>query len=95
MPRGSRALQGIRKFQKTTNLLLRKVSFALVVRQITETLREQPIMFHSQAMLLLQEMSEAYLVSLFEDATLAAAHAKRVTVMDLDIKLVQRIRGMT
>ena len=41
----------------------------------------------------LQEASEAYLVSLFEDANLAAIHAKRVTIDAKDIKLARRIRG--
>jgi histone H3/H4 len=42
-----------------------------------------------------QEASEAYLTSLFEDTNLLALHAKRVTVMQKDMKLARRIRGET
>jgi histone H3/H4 len=47
----------------------------------------------AEGLLALQEMAEAYLVSLFEDANLAAIHAKRVTIMVKDIQLARRIRG--
>jgi histone H3 len=49
--------------------------------------------FQSTAMLALQEASEAYLVSLFEDTNLCAIHAKRVTIMNKDLQLAWRIRG--
>ncbi|KAI0675921.1 hypothetical protein C8Q78DRAFT_1007179 [Trametes maxima] len=41
----------------------------------------------------LQEASEAYLVSLFEDTNLAAIHAKRVTIQPKDLVsfLLQRL----
>ena len=41
----------------------------------------------------LQEASEAYLVSLFEDTNLAAIHAKRVTIQPKDLQLARRLRG--
>ena len=49
--------------------------------------------FQSSAIMALQEASEAYLVSLFEEANLCAIHAKRVTVMHKDLELARRIRG--
>ena len=49
--------------------------------------------FQSSAVLALQEASESYLVSLFEDTNLCAIHAKRVTIMPKDIQLARRIRG--
>jgi histone H3 len=45
------------------------------------------------AILALQEASEAYLVSLFEDSNLCALHSRRVTIMPKDIQLARRIRG--
>ena len=51
--------------------------------------------FQSTAILTLQEASEAYLVSLFEDTNLCAIHAKRVTIMRKDMQLARRIRGET
>jgi histone H3-like centromeric protein A len=50
--------------------------------------------FQSQALQALQEASEAFLVHLFEDTNLCAIHAKRVTIMQKDIQLARRIRGM-
>ncbi len=47
----------------------------------------------SSAVMALQEVSEAYLVGLFEDTNLCAIHAKRVTIMPKDIQLARRIRG--
>jgi histone H3 len=49
--------------------------------------------FQSSAIMALQEASEAYLVSLFENLNLAALHAKRVTIMPRDILLARRLRG--
>ena len=41
----------------------------------------------------LQEVSEAYIVGLFENANLCAIHAKWLTIMLKDIQLARRIRG--
>jgi histone H3 len=49
--------------------------------------------FQGQAILALQEASEAYLVNLFEDTNLCALHALRVTIHPRDIQLARRIRG--
>ena len=55
--------------------------------------RAGDIRFQSQALLALQEASEAHIVGLFEDTNLCAIHAKRVTIMKKDIQLAIRIRG--
>lgn len=49
--------------------------------------------FQSSAVMALQEASEAYLVSLFEDANLATVHAKRVMIQPKDLALARRLRG--
>jgi histone H3/H4 len=41
----------------------------------------------------LQEVAEAHLVSLFEDANAAAIHAKRVTIQTKDMTLARKLRG--
>lgn len=87
---GTLALKEIRKYQKTTDLLIRKLPFRRLVREIAQDF-DTHIRFRSTAMDALQEASEAYLVQLFEDANLAAIHAKRVTVMPKDIQLAKRI----
>lgn len=90
--RGTRALQEIRKFQKSTNLLIRCLPFQRVVREIAQDFRTD-LRFQSTALSALQEASEAYLIGLFEDANLCAIHAKRVTMMPKDLQLARRIRG--
>src|SRR5205823_2927951 len=80
------------RYQKSTDLLLRKLPFQRLVREIAQDFKND-LRFQSTAILALQEASEAYLVSLFEDTNLCAIHAKRVTIMPKDIQLARRIRG--
>jgi histone H3 len=89
---GTVALREIRKYQKTTDLLIRKMPFQRLVRQIAQDFKTE-LRFQSAAVLALQEAAEPYLVGLFEDTNLAAIHAKRVTIMPKDIQLARRIRG--
>jgi len=89
---GTVALREIRKFQKSTELLIRKLPFQRLVREISTEFKSD-LRFQSQAVLALQEAAEAYLVGLFEDTNLCAIHAKRVTIMPKDIQLARRIRG--
>jgi len=90
---GTVALREIRRFQKTTDLLMRKGPFQRLVREIMLNILKKDCRFQSTAMLALQEASEAYMVGLFEDTNLAAVHAKRVTIMPKDMYLARRIRG--
>ena len=89
---GTVALREIRKYQKSTELLIRKLPFQRLVREIAQDYKSD-LRFQSNAVLALQEASEAYLVSLFEDTNLCAIHAKRVTIMPRDLFLARRIRG--
>lgn len=89
---GTRALREIRKFQKSTDLLIPKLPFQRLVREIALNFKSE-LRFQSTAVLALHEASEAYLVSLFEDTNLCAIHAKRVTIMPKDVRLARRIRG--
>lgn len=89
---GTVALREIRKYQKSTELLLRKLPFQRLVREIATEFKTD-LRFQSTAVLALQEASESYLVGLFEDTNLCAIHAKRVTIMPKDIQLARRIRG--
>ncbi|KIM68793.1 hypothetical protein SCLCIDRAFT_105166, partial [Scleroderma citrinum Foug A] len=98
---GTLALREIRKYQRSTDLLLRRLPFARVVREITLDMMtdtnyqmgDTGLRWQSSAILALQEATEAFLVHLFEDANLCAIHAKRVTIMQRDIQLARRIRG--
>ena len=89
---GTVALCDIHHFQWSTALLIRKLPFQRLVREITQDFKTD-LQFQSAAILCLQEAAEAYLVSLFEDTNLCTIHARRVTIMPKDIQLARRIRG--
>ena len=89
---GTVALREIRRFQKSTELLIRRLPFQRLVREIAQDFKGR-LNFASGAILALQEAAEAYLVSLFEDVNLCAIHAKRVTIMLKDIQLARCIWG--
>ena len=96
---GTVALKEIRRYQKTTELLIQKLPFQRLVWEIASDSDVilsplcEKVRFQSTAIMTLQEASEAYLVGLFEDTNLCAIHAKRVTIMPKDIQLARRIRG--
>ena len=96
---GTVALREIRRYQRSTDLLIRKLPFARLVREITQTYNSAPTegekRWQVEALAALQEACEAYLVHLFEDSNLCAIHAKRVTIMVKDIQLARRIRGFS
>ncbi|KAH9317425.1 hypothetical protein KI387_019194 [Taxus chinensis] len=87
---GTVALREIRKYQKSTKLLIRKLPFQRLVREIAQDFKTD-LRFQSSAVAALQEAAEAYLVGLFEDTNLCAIHAKSVTIMPKDIQLARRI----
>ena len=89
---GTVALREIRRYQKSTELLIRKAPFRRLIREITQDFKSDA-RITAQAFAALQEAAEAYLVGLFEDTNLCAIHAKRVTIMPKDIQLARRIRG--
>ncbi|RKP37376.1 histone-fold-containing protein [Dimargaris cristalligena] len=100
---GARALMEIRKYQRTTDLLIRRQPFMRLVREIASDFVNSNyvsdggqaigLRWQSHALMALQEAAEAFLVHMFEDANLCAIHAKRVTLMQKDIQLANRIRG--
>ena len=89
---GTVALREIRRYQKSTELLIRRLPFQRVVREIAQEYKAD-LRFQSSAVIAIQEAAEAYMVGLFEDTNLCAIHAKRVTIMIKDIQLARRIRG--
>ncbi|KAF4100065.1 histone H3-like centromeric protein A [Onychostoma macrolepis] len=91
---GTRALMEIRKYQKSTDLLLRKAPFSRLVREVCQTFSREHMMWQGYALMALQEAAEAFMVRLFSDANLCAIHAKRVTLFPRDIQLARRIRGV-
>jgi histone H3/H4 len=89
---GTVALREIRKYQRSTETLIRKLPFQRLCREVAQDV-DKTLRFQSEAVRALQEACEAYLVGLFEDTQLCAIHAKRVTIMPKDMQLARRIRG--
>ncbi len=89
---GTVALREIKRYQKSTKLLIQKLPFRRLVREIAHA-HDQDWRFRAEAVVALQEAAESYLVELFEDTNLCCLHAKRVTIMGKDMQLARRIRG--
>jgi len=89
---GTVALREIRHYQKTTEMLIRKLPFQRLVREIAQNFKVN-VRFQSTALQALQEAAELYLIGLFEDTQACAVHAKRVTIMQKDMLLARRLRG--
>lgn len=89
---GTVALREIRKYQQSSELLIKKMPFQRLVREIVQEIRDD-LRLRASALAALQHAAEAYLVGLFEDTNLCAIHAKRVTIMPTDMRLARRIRG--
>ena len=90
---GTVALREIRKYQKSTDLLIAKLPFARVVKEISFRVAREPTRWTAEAMMALQEATEDFMVHLMEDTNLCAIHAKRVTIQVKDMQLARRIRG--
>ena len=89
---GTVALREIRRYQKTTDLLIPKLPFQRFYRELLQEAKKD---WRSQAVAIMaaQEASEAYLVGLLNDTNLCAIHGNRVTVMPKDLEHARRIRG--
>ena len=96
------ALREIRKYQKSTECLIKRSPFQKLIREISQVYcvcsqgpgtPSMQVRFQSTAIEALQEAAENFIVGLFEDVNLLAVHSKRVTLMPRDIRLELRIRG--
>jgi histone H3 len=91
---GTRALMEIRRYQKSAELLIRKLPFNRLCREVAQDFKTD-LRFQNAAIGALHEAAEYYLVALFEDVNLLAIHRKRITITVKDIQLARRIRGET
>jgi histone H3 len=92
---GTVALREIRRLQKSTELLIRKVPFQRVVKEIADDFKPNhgdPFRWQATAMLATQTQAEYYQTYLFEDTQLATNHRKAVTIMPKDLQLARRLR---
>ena len=90
---GTVALWEIWQFQKSTELLIRKLPFSWLVHEIALQVGKTDLHFQGSTIICLQEAAEAYLMSLMEDTNLCTIHAKRVMIMPMDIQLDCHIWG--
>lgn len=86
------ALREIRKFQKSTELLISRLPFQRLVKEIIQDFKSE-LRCQSRAIEALQQAAEAFIVELFENANLCAIHAKRVTIQPKDMQLTKRVKG--
>jgi histone H3 len=89
---GTVALRQIKKFQKSTDLLMRKAPFQRLVRELA-TGHKEGLRWAGAAVAALQEATESYVTGLLSDSNLCALHARRVTLMSRDVALARRLRG--
>lgn len=85
-------LREIRKYQHSHALLVRKLPFARLVREITTHMSPDNLKWQSAALLALQEAMEAFMVDFFHDCSTLAHHAKRVTVQVKDFHTLYTIK---
>ena len=89
---GTVALRQIRKFQRGTELLIRKAPFQRLVRESAQQ-QKDGLRWAASAVAAVQEATESYIISLLSDANLCALHSRRVTAMPRDLQLARRLRG--
>lgn len=93
---GTVALRQIKYYQKTTDLLIRLLPFARLVKEVGDTLASSEFTkykWKASAIEALQCAAETYLIALFEDVNKAAIHGKRVTIRPEDLHIVRSLRG--
>lgn len=91
---GEKALKEIRKFQRSTDLLINKLPFTRLVKEITFSFHHS-LQWQGIALEAIQHAAEDYIIGLMGDANLSAIHAKRITIMPKDLQLARRIRGVS
>lgn len=88
---GTVALREIRRYQKSTELLIPKLSFSRLVRELVLGVAgNKGWRIQRSALAALQESTEVFLVGYLEDCNLNAIHAKRVTIQPKDSWLAKR-----
>jgi len=90
---GTQALREIRRYQKSTELLIRRLPFQRLVREIAQKMYDVDLRWQESAVAALQQSAEAYLADLFSDTMDCAGHCKRVTIQPKDLQLARRLRG--
>lgn len=95
---GTVALREVRRYQRGTDLLIRRLPYQRFVRSVADTHASgtnnaEGLRFQGAAIDLLQEASENYLISCLIDAKKLSAHANRIGVNKRDIAMVLEVRN--
>ena len=89
---GTVALREIRQYQKGYDLMLPKLPFQRLVREVAQKIKPD-LRFQSAALVAIQEAAEMYIIRVFKETNLCAIHAGRVMITPQDMKLARCIRG--
>ncbi|MCO5551245.1 hypothetical protein L7F22_004744 [Adiantum nelumboides] len=84
-------LREIRASQKSTELCVPKLPLQRLIREISDNW-QLGYRWKSSAMLCIQEVAEDFLIEIFNDMCVLAAHSKRTTVMMSNINTLKRVR---
>ena len=92
---GTVALREIKRYQKSTELLIRKVPFQRLVREVSQEvckdLGKDPVRYQSTAILALQEAAEDFLARMFSQVQDIAICGKVITIQEKHIQLWKRL----
>jgi histone H3 len=89
---GTVALREIRRYQKSTDLLLPKLPVQRLIREIAQDCKND-LRFTRDALEAAHTAVEQYITEVFDRTQIACIHAKRVTITDKDMKVAQLLAG--
>ena len=76
---GTVALREIRRYQRTTDFLIKKLPFSRLVREVLQD-KDMNIRVTGGALEALQQATEDFIIKIFEHTNSCAIHAKRITI---------------
>ncbi|KAK5647277.1 hypothetical protein RI129_002169 [Pyrocoelia pectoralis] len=85
-------LREIRRLQISTKLLIPRLPFSRLIREVLANYGQQDFLIQRLALDALQEASEAYVSQYFEDGYACCLHARRSTLIPRDMALVAFLR---
>lgn len=87
------SIHDVQRLQETNRLIVPRLPFARIVRDITHKIvgPSSGYRYTVDALETLQFIAEHYLTAIFSNASIVAAHARRVTVMQKDFDLLHRL----
>ena len=94
---GTVALREIVRYQKSTELLIRKIPFQRLLREISQEVCTEKgipnVKYQSTAILAVQEAAEDFLVRMFSQVNDIAICGKLVTIQHKHVQLWKRLFG--